>query len=89
SVGSEGAQGRQGQQPSAQRAGAEAPPTEHLEAIREEVSQIADVAVEQGRTLLGSAKDQATGLLDHRKDAVAESVVGLAQSLREATKEFE
>lgn len=89
SVGSGSGQGRQGQQSSAQRAGGNAGPTEHLDAIKEDVSQIAETAVEQGRELLGSAKDQATGYLDQRKDAVAQSVVGLAQSLRDATKEFE
>ena len=89
SVGSESGQGRQGQQSSTQRAGSEGPPTEHIEAIREDVTQVAGAAVDQGRQLLDSATDQATGFLDQRKDAVAQSVVGVAQSLRDATKEFE
>ena len=89
SVGSQSGKGRQGQQSSAQGGGADAAAGQHIDAIKEDVSQIADTAVEQGRQLLSSAKDQATGYLDQRKDAVAQSVLGVAQSLREATKEFE
>ena len=56
--------------------------------LKDDVSDIADAALEHGRGLLGSARDQATGFLDQRKDDVAQSVVELAQSLRETTQAF-
>lgn len=56
--------------------------------LKDDVSEIADAALDRGRGLLGSARDQATGFLDQRKDDVAHSVVELAQSLRETTQAF-
>ena len=56
--------------------------------LKDDVSEIADAALDRGRGLLGSARDQATGFLDQRKDGVAQSVVELAQSLRETTESF-
>jgi hypothetical protein len=56
--------------------------------LKDDVSQIADAALDRGRGLLGSARDQATGFLDQRKDDAAQSVVELAQSLRETTQAF-
>jgi hypothetical protein len=57
--------------------------------LKEDVGQIAGVAAERGRHFLDSAREQATLYVDHRKDAVAESVADLATSLREATSSFE
>src|SRR5829696_9122178 len=82
-------QQRPGQQSSTQRAGSEGSPTEHLEAIKEDVTQLADSAVEQGRQFLSSAKDQAASFVDERKDMAAESVANLARALRDATKQFD
>ena len=56
--------------------------------LKDDVSEIADAALDRGRGLLGSARDQATGFLDQRKDDAAQSVVELAQSLRETTQAF-
>jgi hypothetical protein len=56
--------------------------------LKDDVSEIADAALDRGRGLLGSAREQATGFLDQRKDDVAQSVVELAQSLRETTEAF-
>lgn len=53
------------------------------------VGQLTDAAMEQGRTLLDSAREQATGFVDQRKNDAAESVVGLANSLRESGRAFE
>jgi hypothetical protein len=57
--------------------------------LKDEVGQIAGVAAERGRHFLDSAREQATVYVDHRKDAVAESVADLATSLREATSSFQ
>lgn len=56
--------------------------------LKDDVSQIADAALERGRGLLGSARSQATGFLDGRKDDAAQSIVELAQSLRESAQAF-
>jgi hypothetical protein len=56
--------------------------------LKDDVSDIADAALDRGRGLLGSAREQATGFLDQRKDDVAQSVQELAQSLRETTEGF-
>ncbi len=45
-------------------------------------------AVEQGRQMFESAKSQATGFADQRKDDAAQSVSDLASSLRETGKTF-
>jgi len=57
--------------------------------LKDDVGQIAGAAAERGRHFLDSAREQATLYMDHRKDAVAESVTDLATSLREATSSFE
>jgi len=57
--------------------------------LKEDVGEIAGVAVERGRHFLDSARDQATIYVDQRKDAVAQSVADLATSLRESTTSFE
>jgi len=87
SVGFDNGPQRQGQQPSGQQAGPEGAP--EWDAIKDDVSQIAGAAVEQGRQFIDSAKEQAAGYVDQRKDEVAQSVASLAQSLRDACKQFD
>jgi ABC-type transporter Mla subunit MlaD len=89
SVGFENGPQRQGQQPSSQQAGTEGGPAPEWDAIKDDVSQIAGAAVEQGRQFIDSAKEQAAGYVDQRKDEVAQSVASLAQSLRDACKQFD
>jgi hypothetical protein len=100
SVGFENGPQRQGQQPSSQQPGAEGGPAPEWDAIKEDVTQIAgaaveqgrafiDSAVEQGREFIDTAKEQAAGYVDQRKDEVAQSVASLAQSLRDACKQFD
>jgi len=57
--------------------------------LKNEVGEIADTAVQRGRHFLDSAREQAVGYVDHRKDNVAQSVSDLAVSLRESTRSFE
>ena len=52
-------------------------------------SDIADVALEQGRNLLDTARGQATSFADGRKDDAAQSIADLASSLRDSGKTFE
>jgi hypothetical protein len=54
------------------------------DSLKSEVGDAAGAAMDQGRHLLDSARDQATGFVDQRKNAIAESVVGLANQLRES-----
>lgn len=71
-----GSSGQQGSQPA------------DWDGLKDDVSQIADAALERGRGLLGSAKDQATGFLDQRKNDAAQSIVELAHSLRDSSEGF-
>ncbi len=85
-----GARQRQNQQGSANRTDQEgAARPEDWDAIKEEVGQMAGAAVEQGRHFLDSARLQATTYVDRRKDDAAQSVADLAQSLREACRQFD
>jgi hypothetical protein len=59
------------------------------DALKGDVGDIANAAVERGRHFLDSAREQATGYVDRRKEDVAQSVTDLATSLREATSSFE
>lgn len=59
------------------------------DALRDDVGEIAGVAMERGRHFLDSARDQATTYVDRRKDDVAHSVTEFATSLRESTRSFE
>jgi ElaB/YqjD/DUF883 family membrane-anchored ribosome-binding protein len=59
------------------------------DALRDDVGEIAGVAMERGRHFLDSARDQATTYVDRRKDDVAQSVTEFASSLRESTRSFE
>jgi hypothetical protein len=79
--------GQQSQQTGAQ--GAPRQPAAEWGAIKDDVSQMADAAVEQGRHFFDSARQQATTYVDRRKDDAAQSVADLAQSLRDACKQFD
>jgi len=57
--------------------------------LKEDVGDIAGVAVERGRHFMDSAREQATVYVDQRKDGMAQSVADLATSLREATSSFD
>lgn len=61
-------------------------------AIGDELKNSADgiktAAVEQGRQIYESAKEQATGFVDQRKNEAAQSVADLASSLRDTGKSF-
>ncbi len=59
------------------------------DALRDDVGEIAGVAMERGRHFLDSAREQATTYVDRRKDDVAQSVTEFASSLRESTRSFE
>lgn len=54
------------------------------ESLKGDVGDMAGAALDQGMELLGSAKDQASGYADQRKDELAQSVVNLANTLRES-----
>jgi hypothetical protein len=57
--------------------------------LKEDVSGIADAAVERGRHFVDAARSQASEYADKRKNDMAQSVADVAASLREATKPFE
>lgn len=59
------------------------------DALKGDVGEIAEAAVERGRHFLDSAREQATIYVDRRKDDVARSVADFATSLRESTSSFE
>ena len=59
------------------------------DSLKGEVGGMAGAAMDQGRHMLDSARDQATGYVDQRKNDVAESVVNLANTLRESGSTFE
>jgi hypothetical protein len=52
-------------------------------------TDLAGVALEQGRNLLGTAREQATGFADRQKDQAAQSVTDLATSLRSTGDTFD
>jgi len=66
--------------------GADAP---DWDALKDDVGDIANAAVQRGRHFLDSAREQATGYVDRRKENVAQSVADFATSLREATSSFD
>jgi hypothetical protein len=59
------------------------------DSLKGDVGEMAGAAMDQGRHLLDSAREQATGFVDQRKDDLAQSVVNLANSLRESGSAFE
>lgn len=93
-----GGQQRQNAQDAAQRGGGKGAAAggagpQDWGAIKDEVTEIAGTAVERGRHLLDStldsAKQQATGYLDQRKDELAERVAEFGRALRDAMSEFD
>jgi hypothetical protein len=52
-------------------------------------TDLAGAALEQGRALLGGAREQATGFADRQKDQAAQSVADLATSLRSTGDTFD
>ena len=54
------------------------------DSLKNEVGDAAGAAMEQGRHLLDSAREQATGFVDQRKNDIAETVVGFANQLRDS-----
>lgn len=52
-------------------------------------SDIASTAVSHGKQLLETARGQATGFIDQRKNETAQSISDLASSLRDSGKTFE
>ena len=59
------------------------------DALKGDVGDMADAAMEQGRHFFDSAKEQATGYVDQRKNNIAQSVVDLANNLRQSGSGFE
>jgi hypothetical protein len=59
------------------------------DAVKQDVSELADVAVERGKSFVDSARAQATEYVDRRKSAAAESVSDLAGALRDSGKAFD
>ena len=56
--------------------------------IKGVATDIAGAAAEQGRQFLASARSQATGFADDRKNDAAQSIADLASSLRESGQTF-
>lgn len=57
--------------------------------LKEDVGEIAEVAVERGRHVFDTLREQLESYADHRKDEVAQSFSELARSLRQATEPFD
>ena len=57
--------------------------------LKEDVGEIAGAAVERGRHFVDTAREQAVGYVDRRKDDLAQSVADFANTLRESTRSFE
>jgi hypothetical protein len=62
---------------------------EDWDALKDDVGDIAGVAVERSRYFIDSAREQATDYAGRRKDDVAQSVADFATSLRESTRSFD
>lgn len=56
--------------------------------MRAAADELRDAALEQGRTIFDGAKRQASSYADDRKNEAADSVSGLASSLRETGRGF-
>jgi ElaB/YqjD/DUF883 family membrane-anchored ribosome-binding protein len=63
--------------------------SEDWDALRGDVGDMADAAMERGRYFIETAREQATDYADRRKDDVAQSVADFATSLRESTHSFD
>lgn len=62
---------------------------EEWDALKDDVSEMADTVAQQGRHFIDSAREQAVDYVERRKDDVAESVADFATSLRESTRSFD
>jgi hypothetical protein len=58
-----------------------------LDGLKDDVSQLTDAAVERGHSLLQSARDQATGFLDGRKNDAADSIAEAAKVFRNSAQQ--
>ncbi|WP_200879413.1 hypothetical protein [Microvirga sp. BSC39] len=63
--------------------------TEDWDALKGDVGDIADAAVERSRYFIDTAREQATDYVDRRKDDIAQSVADFATTLRESTHSFD
>jgi hypothetical protein len=63
--------------------------TQEWDALKGDVGEMAGAAMDQGRHILDSAREQATGYADQRKNDLAQSVVDLANTLRESGSAFD
>ena len=63
--------------------------TAEWKGLKDDVGELAEAAVRQGRSFLDGAKGQATHFADEQKNFAAQAVSGFARSLREATNGFE
>jgi len=68
-------------------AGGQAAP--EWDSLKGDVTDMASAAMEEGRHILDSAREQATGYVDLRKNDIAQSVVDLANTLRSSGSSFE
>ncbi len=62
---------------------------EAWDTVKEDVTDLAGVAAERGRSFVESAMGQATTYVDRRKDDAAQSVEDIASSLRESGRAFD
>lgn len=72
-----------------QRDSGGAEPAADVGALKQDASQVAEAAVERGREFVDSARAQATGYVDQRKNDLAQSVADLARALRDASQPFD
>jgi hypothetical protein len=84
-----GQENRDNQQSATKQGAAGGQSSADWDSLKGDVGEMAGAAMDQGRHILDSARDQATGFVDQRKNDVAESVVGLANTLRESGSAFE
>ena len=72
-----------------QRNSSGAEPAADPGALKQDVEQVAEAAAERGRQFVDSARAQATGYVDQRKNDLAQSVADLAKALRDASQPFD
>lgn len=71
------------------QAGAAASETADWKALKGDVEEIADVAVERGRGFVDAARAHATSYVEQRKGDAARSVTDLAKSVRDSSRTFD
>lgn len=59
------------------------------DALKDDVGGLADVALQQGRQIVDTARDQATTFADERKGFAAQAVSDIAATLRDSSKSLE